>query len=91
MTSPFTLMAETLAKHQPVPVAASNLRIAGIDRCNGKTEALRHALAHGAFNAKDLAQMAGLANSGLVYALLKVDISKGLIVHTDGVYRRAYA
>ncbi len=91
MSSPFALMADALVKHQPVPVATTNMRISGIDRCNGKTEALRHALAHGAFTAKDLAQVAGLANSGLVYALLKVDISKGLVAHTDGVYRRVQA
>ena len=87
MTSPFTMMASTLVHHQPAP-AAPALRNFSADRYNGKTEALREALVHGSFTAKDLAEMVGLSKSGLVYALLKADMRKGLVELTDGVYRR---
>ena len=88
MTSPFTMMACALVNHQPEP-AAPVLPNYSADRYNGKTEALREALVHGSFTAKDLAEMVGLAKSGLVYALLKADMRKGLVELTDGVYRRA--
>ena len=90
MTSPITMMASSLLHHPPAP-AAPALRNFSADRYNGKTEALREALVHGCFTAKDLAAMTGLANSGLVYALLKADMRKGLVELSDGLYRRAYA
>ena len=89
MSSPFTLMASALVNHQPAP-AAPALRNFSADRYNGKTEALRKALVHGCFTAKDLAEMTGLSKSGLVYALLKADMRKGLVELSDGIYRRAH-
>jgi hypothetical protein len=88
MTSPFTMMASSLVHYQPAQSAPA-LRNFSADRYNGKTEALRQALVEGCFTAKDLAEMTGLSKSGLVYALLKADMRKGLIELTDGVYRRA--
>ena len=90
MTSPFTMMATSLVHHLPAP-AAPALRNFSADRYNGKTEALREALVHGCFTAKDLAEMVGLKKSGLVYALLKADMRKGLVELSGGVYRRAHS
>lgn len=89
MPSPFSMMANALVAHQAAPLAASAVRNFSADRYNGKTEALRQALVQGCFTAKDLAEMTGLSKSGLVYALLKADMKKGLVELTDGVYRRA--
>lgn len=87
MSSPFAMMAGVLTSLQPVP-AAFHVDRSGINRCNGKTEALRMALDQGSFTALELASIASLPNSGLVYALLKSDINKGRVELVEGLYRR---
>lgn len=89
MTS-FAQMADVLVAHRAAPALTVSCQ-ASINRCNGKTKALRMALEQGCFSAQELARIASLRNSGLVYALLKVDMQKGLVVLEDGIYRRALA
>jgi hypothetical protein len=88
MNSPFTAMASVLARHQPAAVPQFAIRLRADARQNGKTAMLRHALDHGSFTAQELASITGLSNSGLVYALLKADIRKGLITLARGIYAR---
>ena len=52
---------------------------------NGKTQLLRWALDQGAFTALELKNMVDLADSSLVYSLLKNDIKKGTVTLTNGV------
>jgi Fe-S oxidoreductase len=91
VSTPFVTMASVLVRNQPAAIPQPVIRVAIRGRYNGKTAMLRHALDHGRFTAQELASFAGLSNSGLVYALLKADMRKGLVSLSGGIYSRGLA
>ena len=83
--NPFAQMAQSLGAG---PANIAPVTIWGNASHNGKTDQLRAALGCGPATAKELAEAAGLSNSGLVGALLANDIRKGLVARCGGTYRR---
>lgn len=82
MNNPFLSMASILAAAEPT---APKRRI---NTPNGKTNVLRNAICPAGNTARELANIAKLPKTSLVWSLLKGDIDKGLIEIRDGLYRR---
>lgn len=81
MTAAFGQMVAVLAR----PPKTAPVRDGSRPR-NGKTALLRTSLESGPKRAGELARIAELSGTGLVYGLLKHDITQGRVSLQDGLY-----
>lgn len=54
---------------------------------NGNTAKVRAAIQRGPITAKEITKVCGLKNSGMVMALIRHDVDRGLIVKHGSTYR----
>jgi len=59
------------------------------NRHNGNTDKVRAFIKAGPCTAKEITQACGLSNSGMVMALIRHDVDRGLIIKRDRKYRMA--
>jgi len=90
--NPFTQMANVLSDRtapKPVAQAARAPRKQTSKLHNGNTDKVRAFIRCGPATAKEITQACGLSNSGMVMALIRHDVDRGLIVKRDRKYRWA--
>lgn len=91
--NPFQQMANVLGA-RPAPEAATEpARTPRKQRANkahnGNTAKVRAFIRSGPCTAKEITQACGLSNSGMVMALIRHDVARGVIVKRDRKYRWA--
>ena len=70
-------------------VVARTPRKRASNRHNGNTDKVRAFIRQGPCTAKEITQACGLSNSGMVMALIRHDVDRGLIVKRDRKYWNA--
>jgi len=87
--NPFAQMANVLSARlaiEPVVKAARTPRKRSMAARNGNTDKVRAFIRKSPCTAKEITQACGLANSGMVMALIRHDVANGLIVKRDRKY-----
>ena len=74
---------------EPVAVIDRKPRKRSTKAHNGNTDKVRAFIRRGPCTAKEITQACGLSNSGMVMALIRHDVARGVIVKRDRKYRWA--